>query len=183
MQDIVFPNNNELQIIDMAKKLDLESLILVYPFQKYSAEIKDKFLKNSNIKIGLLCSEKQIKQAKNITNFVFVEKSQNFQRIVEKNKEIILIGLEKQEERDFIHHRASGLNHVLCSLIKKNNISVAFSFNSTLSSDKKNMIIGKMKQNMRLCKKYKIKMIFASFASESYEMRNYIDIKSFFNTL
>jgi len=181
MQDIVFPQKNEAEFIYMAKKLGYKSLIFIYPLEKVPKKIENE--PKIPIKIGILCYEKDIKKAKKLSNLIFVEKDQNLQKTLEKNNNLIIINLENKENRDFIHHRASGLNQVLCSLMKNHEISVAFSLNQILKSENKTKLIGKIKQNIRLCKKYKVKTIFASFAPKPHEMRNYTDLKSFFNTL
>ena len=183
MQDIVFPNNNEEEFIDIGKKLGYTELILVYPLSS-DFTIKKRFNRQDiNIKIGVICSEKDIQKAKKLTDYVFVKSKENNQHTVEKNNNITLFELENQSKRDFIHHRASGLNQVLCSLIKKNKISVGFSFNSVLNSRNRSAIIGRIKQNIKLCRKYKLKTIFASFADDPYKLRNHKDIESFFNTI
>lgn len=88
----------------------------------------------------------------------------------------LVVSLERSSGRDFMHYRNSGLNQVLCKLAKRNNIAIGFNFNDILK-DKPNM--GRMIQNIRLCRKYKVRMVLASFASNVYEMRNPKDLMSF----
>ena len=88
----------------------------------------------------------------------------------------MVVSSERISGKDFIHYRNSGLNQVLCKLAKKNNITLGFNFNDILKG-KPNM--GRMMQNVRLCRKYKVRMVLASFASSIYEMRNPKDLMSF----
>jgi RNase P/RNase MRP subunit p30 len=73
------------------------------------------------------------------------------------------------------------LNQVLCNLAKKNKVVIGFSFNEVLKSKdvERAKIIGRMQQNIKLCRKYKVDMIIASFATNKYEMRSLNDLKSF----
>ena len=94
----------------------------------------------------------------------------------------ILFDFEANPREDFIHHRASGLNQVLCKLAKKHNSIIAFNFNSILEADDvmQAKIIGRMQQNIRLCRKYKVPMLPLTFAAVPYQMRSMLDFKAFF---
>ncbi|RLE45325.1 hypothetical protein DRJ22_04615 [Candidatus Woesearchaeota archaeon] len=94
----------------------------------------------------------------------------------------VLFGFESAVREDFLHHRASGLNHVLCRLAKKHGSFVAFNFSSVLVADDffRAKIIGRMQQNIRLCRKYRIPMLPLSFARVPFEMRGLLDFRSFF---
>ena len=72
---------------------------------------------------------------------------------------------------------------MLCKLAKKNNIAIGFSFNEILKSKEKSKLIGRMMQNIKLCRKYKVKMVFASFAKNKFEMRAVKDLLSFCRVL
>ena len=94
-----------------------------------------------------------------------------------ENKRIdVVVSLERASGNDFIHYKNSGMNQVLCKLAKKNGIAIGFNFNDILIGKP---FIGRMMQNVRLCRKYKVNMILASFASNIYEMRNPRDLISF----
>ena len=108
--------------------------------------------------------------------------NKNRKALSNKNTDILL-SPEKTRKKDFIHSRNSGLNHVLCKLAKENNIAIGFSFNEILKSKERNKLIGRMMQNIKLCRKYKVKMIFASFAKNKFEMRAAKDLLSFCRVL
>ncbi len=93
---------------------------------------------------------------------------------VENKKVDILLSPEKNSKKDLMFSRRSGLNQVLCKLAAKNNVAVGFDFSYLLNSSGKQRarILGRMRQNVKFCKKYKVKMVFSSFARNKYELRS-----------
>ena len=100
---------------------------------------------------------------------------------VENKKVDILLSPEKNNKKDFIFFKNSGLNQVLCKLAKTNNIIIGFNFSDILNatSEERLKIMGRMIQNVKLCKKYRVKMIFSSFANTKYELRSEAILTSF----
>ncbi len=100
---------------------------------------------------------------------------------VENRKVDILLSPEKNNKKDFMFFRNSGLNQVLCKLAKKNNVAIGFNFLDVLNSEgrERSKILGRMAQNVRLCRKYKVKMVFSSFAKNKFELRNETILVSF----
>lgn len=181
MQDIVFPKNNEKEFLEIAEKLNKE-ICFVYEFRDKKS-FKEK-TKNSKVKVVALVKPNQIEKARNIADFIIVKASENNRPLFER-KNIMICSLELSKKPDFIYNRNSGLNQVLCSLANKNNITACFSFNEILNSDKliRARIIGRMMQNIRFCRKYKVKTIFASFATKPYEIRSHYELMSFAKVL
>lgn len=103
----------------------------------------------------------------------------NFNDFNNKNIDIIT-GLEILELSDSLHQRNSGFNQTLAKLAKKNNIAIAFNFNDISDSKNKPQTMGRISQNIKLCRKYKVKMKIASFAKTKYQMRNPKDLISLF---
>jgi len=101
-------------------------------------------------------------------------------RFITENKKVsMILSPEIKRKKDFMHSRDSGLNQVLCKLLAKNNISVGFSFSLILNSNNKASLLGKMQQNVKLCRKYKVKMRIASFAQNKWEFRSEDSLISF----
>jgi len=102
-------------------------------------------------------------------------------KLIENRRINILVDLELNNYKDNLNFRNSGLNQVLCRLASKNNVYVAFNFNSILkaSSFNRTRILGRMIQNVILCRKYKVKMILTSLATNEYELRSRDALKSF----
>lgn len=170
--DVVFPDGNEEEFIEMAKKLGYGGLFFIYPIEKLKKN--ESITKGINIKKGSISDIKNFQKAKRLTGFVIVKGSKNDRHVLEKLKPSILFDLESGFQKDFMHHRASGLNQVLCKIAEKNKVAIGFS----ISSDSK--ILGRIRQNIRLCRKYKVKTIIASFAKDPYEMRPPHDLIAMF---
>ena len=102
-------------------------------------------------------------------------------KAVENKKVDILLSPEKNNKKDLMFSRRSGLNQVLCKLAAKNGVAIGFNFSYLLNSSgrERAKIFGRMRQNLRLCKKYKVKMIFSSFARDKYELRSDDLMKTF----
>ena len=95
----------------------------------------------------------------------------------------ILLDPHLGNRKDFMHQRNSGLNHVLCALAKENTVAIGFSFSAILRSPQREKLLGRMMQNILLCRKYKIPMVIGSFAKNHWEIRNEKDLQAFFMVL
>jgi len=185
--DLVLAKDNEKEFIDLAEKLKTNGLCFIYSFKtredflKKNEQIK-KLQQKTKIRLfsGLIADSKNIIKAKKLTNLVIYKSTGNDRQVIEKSKQSIVFGLEIIAARDSMHSRNSGLNQVLCKLANKNNIIIGFSFSSLLNTDGKlrSQILGRMMQNIRLCRKYKVKTAIASFAEKPYDMRPCPDLKS-----
>lgn len=91
----------------------------------------------------------------------------------DKNVDMI-ISLEKNFGKDFMDNRNSGLNQVLCKLANKNRIVIGFNFDDVFDSNNRGLILGKMMQNVKFCRKYKVNMFLYSKKRKSLN-----DLKSF----
>ena len=91
----------------------------------------------------------------------------------------ILVSPEKNVGKDFMHYRNSGLNQVLCEIARKNNIAIGFSFNEVLNSKERGKLLGRMMLNVRLCRKYKVKMLIWIFARNEFELRSFDSLITF----
>ena len=176
--EIVFPNNNEKAFISLAERLGVKEMVLVYPFEQFA---KKELPKGKVIlKLGIVAKQQDILEAKKLSRFVIVESGEKDQYTLEKMRPHLMFNFEKSSKKDKTHYRISGLNQVLCKLAASNNITVGFSFSELLhaSPRERKVLLGRMMQNMRFCKKYKVKTLFASFAKKPFEMRNERDLKA-----
>jgi len=87
--------------------------------------------------------------------------------------QILLINLAKRKDR--MKQRDSGLNQVLAKLAKKNNIVIGINLDEIIKSEKKQKaeIISRVRQNIKLCNKYKVRMKFISIKEkkDSYDVK------------
>lgn len=81
--------------------------------------------------------------------------------------------LEGHSDREFMHHRNSGLNQVLCKIACDKKKVVVFNVGSLIGSSgqKRALMLGRMQQNVMLCRKYKVTIALASFARNEYGLR------------
>lgn len=100
-------------------------------------------------------------------------------KLVESKKVLVLVNPHVNTAKDSLHFRSGGLDHVLCNLANKNGVAIGFSLDSLANS----VMLGRFKQNIRLCRKYKVKMLFFSFAKSKYELRAVQDILSLLRVL
>ena len=104
-------------------------------------------------------------------------------KVLEKLKVQILL-LNVSNRKDKMKQRDSGFNQVLAKIAKKNNITIGINFDEIVESKnaiEKAKIISRIKQNIRLCNKNKVKMKF--LAIDSKNERNAHDLKAIGLTL
>lgn len=97
-------------------------------------------------------------------------------KILEKEKiSVLLINLTKR--KDFMKQRNSGFNHVLAKIAKQNGVIIGINFDEIVESSGKNKseILARVKQNILLCNKNKLKMRFIILKGNS---RNIYDLKA-----
>lgn len=107
-------------------------------------KLKDQIKKNSDKKI------------------IFTSEDDNLNRkVLEKLPiQILLIPLSKR--KDYQKQRDSGFNQVMAKIAKKNNIKIAIDFDELFASKNKEKILARIIQNVKLCNKHKLQMIFIS---------------------
>ena len=188
--EIVIPKNNEAEFVDVAHKLGIKKLLFLYDFDEYDKnKIQEKLdsaeNKKINLQIGFIVNQKNINKAAKHSKLLVAKSSDNDRLFIESKKIKLIYGFEETSKKDFLHQRASGLNHVICELASKNNIAIGFPYSSLLNknSTTTSLIIGRMMQNIALCKKYKVKTIIGCFSEKPFEMRAQHDITSLFAML
>ena len=189
MIDIVTPNKNEGEFIQMAEKLGYTELLFLYNIEEYAEKRQNSETASSKIKTshGILANERNIQKInnrfKNKGVFVAVKSPFNAREIIERPYANMVFSLEESGRKDYMHQRGSGLDHILAKLAHDNNVAIGFSLSSMLNSGNKHIILGRMMQNIRLCRKYKVKTVIASFAQNPFEMRSFYDVVSLFIAL
>lgn len=184
--DFAVPENNEGEFIKIATKLGVKKLYFLYDFEDYEdSKIPELSRGKVDTEAALIVSHKNLDKAAKTNKMLVAKSSENDRALIESKKIKIIYGLEGIEKRDGLHHRASGLNHVLCELASKNNVAVGFAYSSLLnkSNQEISLIMGRMMQNIALCQKYKVKMVLASFSKNPFEIRARHDATSLFSML
>ena len=188
--DIVIPKNNEAEFVEVAHKLGIKKLLLLYNFDEYDKnKIQEKIdsteNKKINLQIGFIVNQKNINKAAKQSNLLVVKSSDKDRFFVESKKIRIIYGFEGFHKKDYLHQRASGLNHIICELANKNNVCIGLSYSQFFNKNHilASLLIGRITQNIALCNKYKVKTVIGSFSENPYELRASHDIMSLFAIL
>ena len=106
-------------------------------------------------------------------------------KVVESKNTDILMSPEKKRYKDFMKSRNSGLNQVLCKLAFQNKVAIGFNFNEVLllKDFERADLLGRMMFNVKLCNKYKVKMIVCNSIKNNEEIRSESDLESFARVL
>lgn len=165
---IVFPDKNEKEFLDMVFKLGITEIVFVYRLKDF---VRKEFDSDIGVKFGILAKANEILKAKQKADLVLYECGEDARHVIEKFKPDIVFNLENSSRKDFIHHRNSGMNHIIAKLMHEKGVKLGVSFSNLLKSSKRDVLIGRIKQNLKLCKKYKVDVVISSFAKDVYEMR------------
>ncbi len=184
MLDIVFPEKNEHEFFVMAQQLGYTGLVLVYA-SKQAADAAPKPPAGLRVKTAVLAEPRKAYQLREKGILTFVQCSDQDRPVLERGSADVLFGAESTQPKDYAHQRGAGLNHVMCELAHKNKVAIGFSFADILATfgSKRAQVLGRMMQNIRLCRKYKTTMLIGSFAHDPWKMRAPHDMQSFFITL
>lgn len=98
---------------------------------------------------------------------------------LEKSQIDMVYRMEQIHVKDSVHFVRGGLDQVLCAIAAEKGKIIAFSFSEILNSPEKGRLLARLMLNIKLCKKYKVQMIFCSFASSEMEMRSARDLQAF----
>jgi hypothetical protein len=121
MIDIVFPQKNEKEFIEIAERLGFKALLMVYADKKDFPKIKSEKLE---LFFGTLLPKK--------SGFVIAKSTGNDRDVLEGGKADLIFDLELWAEKDTMHQRVSGLNQIMCKPNKKTIIGL--DFNAVLDS-------------------------------------------------
>lgn len=189
MTEFALPENNEQEFIEIASRLGIRKIYFLYDFGKFDKnkmhELDSHKSKKLEFEIGLLVNEKNISSAVKYSSILVAKSNEDDRLFIESKKIKIIFGFEELSRKDHIHQRASGLNHITCELARKNNVIIGFSYSSLLNrkGEDTSRLMGRMRQNISLCKKYGVKTAIGSFSSNPYNLRSPYDLASLFRIL
>ena len=132
--DIVIPKNNETEYIQIAGRLGYKKLCFLYDFDYYDEQKMTKKLEsikeydNVSVEIGVLVNQRNFSKAAKHSKMIAAKSSGNDRTFIESGKAKIIYGFEELHKKDYLHQRASGLNHIICGLAKKNKVCIGFSY-------------------------------------------------------
>ncbi len=107
---------------------------------------------------------------------VFSGNTDELNRKVLEKEQINILLLNLSEKKDRLKQRDSGFDHVIAKIAKKNNIIIGINLDEIINSRGKNKldILGRIKQNIKLCNKNKLRMKFISIKGNErdiYDLR------------
>jgi len=108
-------------------------------------------------------ARKEIRENKNKT-IVFSSNNDDLNRRILEKEPIDILLLNQSLRKDRLKQRDSGFNQILAKLAKKKNIVIGINLDEIISSKIKSKaeILGRVKQNIKLCNKNKLNMKFIS---------------------
>ncbi len=147
-------------------------------YEKTFFQGKDFEIISSSSKKELLLKARQLKQKK--LRVFFRPSSEELLRFaLEKAPVDGVIGVEEIHPTDSVHYLRGGLDQMLCTFAAGQGKAVVFSFSSVLNSHSRWKLLGRMMFNLRLCRKYNVKVILRNFSLNLEEMRSASDLGAF----
>ncbi|MEK6945232.1 MAG: RNase P subunit p30 family protein [Nanoarchaeota archaeon] len=108
-------------------------------------------------------------------SIIFSSDDEDVARKVLEKEEINILLVNQKGRKDFQKQRNSGLDNVMAKEAKKSNVAIGINLDEILNSKDKEKIeiFARIRQNIELCKKNKLKMMFVS-----KDKRDIYDLKS-----
>ena len=154
---------------------DIEDLSKTLGFTRTLFLDKDFVLIETDKKKDLLNQSNKTKLVK-----VFLAKSEEMLRFaLEKSKVDIVLGAEDINPKESLHFIRGGLDQITCKIARDNDKKIGFSFSSILESKSREKLLRRISFNAKLCKKYKVSMLFSTFARSKEELRSAKDLQIF----
>ena len=107
---------------------------------------------------------------------IFTSDSDEFNRKILEKEKINILLLNQAKRKDRQKQRNSGLNQVLAKLAKEKNIAIGINLDEIIHSKNKAEVLARVKQNIKLANKYKLKMKFIT--QDKKNERNLYDLKA-----
>jgi RNase P/RNase MRP subunit p30 len=113
------------------------------------------------------------------TKIVYSSEDDELNRKVIEKLSIDILLINQANRKDFQKQRNSGFNQIMAKAAKKQNITIGINFDEIIEEtnlNKKSEILARIKQNIVLCNKNKVKMKF--IIQKEKNNRNMHDLKS-----
>lgn len=127
---------------------------------------------------GFEKARKKIRQNKEKT-IIFSSNNDELNRKILEKEPVNILLLSQKHRKDRQKQRDSGLNQVLAKIAKKNKVDIGINFDEIINPKsplQKAEILARIKQNIKLCNKSKLKMKFIVIKEKN--QRNKYDLKA-----
>ena len=128
----------------------------------------------------ILTQIRRAKQQKKITVAKPISEGE-LRFLLEKTAIDLVYGLEGLHEKDSLYFPRGGLDQVLCALARGK--TIGFSFSNLLNGADRPRLLQRMMFNMELCRKYNVKSLLSTFASNMMDMRATKDLEAVWRVL
>ncbi len=119
-------------------------------------------------------ARKKIREAVNSgKSVIFTSNSDDLNRKILEKEQINVLLLNLARRKDKQKQRDSGFNQVLAKIARKKNVSVGINMDEILNSKSKEKaeILSRVRQNIKLCNKNKLKMSFFPELKDKYDIK------------
>ena len=108
---------------------------------------------------------------------IFSSDDDELNRKILEKEDINILLLNQAGRKDFQKQRNSGFNHIMAKLAKKKNVIIGINLDEIISAEgkQKASILARISQNIRICSKNKLKMVFLY----KNQKRDIYDLKAF----
>ncbi len=185
MIDVVTPSRNEKAFLGMAQRLGYSELCLAYPFKgkdelEKKRKLIDRLQKKTSIQLHIgLIAGKNWQEMKNLADITLIHGQEENREILEKIKPSAIFDIEQSKRKDYTYGRNSGLDNITAKIAAKNRTIIIY----TLKGMGSHVVMGRMRQNIRLCRKNSAGQAIVSMAGNPFEMRNPRDMAALFMVL
>src|SRR3989344_8173655 len=168
-----------MDIILLKKTEELEMFLKQLGFEQVYF-LEDITLIRGDSQKEILTKLKEARKNKKLLVYQAGFKEEALRFVLEKTEVKIVYGMENIHETDSFHYPRGGLDQILCRIAAEKGKIIAFSFNEILNSSKRSRLLTRIRFNLKLCRKYKVKTAFCSFAKEKEELRSNKDLEAFY---
>jgi ribonuclease P/MRP protein subunit RPP1 len=118
-------------------------------------------------------ARKKIKENKD-NLIIFSSNNDELNRKIIEKEPIDILLINQASRKDFQKQRNSGFNHVLAKIAKKKKVTIGINLDEIIESKQKSDILARIRQNIKICNKNKLKMKFISLKQK----RDIYDLKA-----
>ncbi len=161
MENILLMKESK-EIINLSKELGFNTVNFVSLIKAETPKELLKMCKGKGLKVYKPKTEKMLRFA------------------LEKAPIDIVLGVEDIHYKDSVHYLRGGLDQILCKIAVNKGKSIGISFSDVLKDRSK---LGRIMFNLKICKKYGVKVVFNNFSLKKEEIRSAEDLQNFLKLL
>ena len=120
-------------------------------------------------------ARRKIRDVKNKgKTIVFTSDDDELARKVLEKEAINVLLISQKSRKDRVKERGSGFNQVLAKLAKKKNVAIGINLDEILKAgqEEKAEMLARIRQNITLCNKNKLKMTFFPELKDKYDLKS-----------